>query len=99
MKTFFDETFIRLTNYDQSFAWKQITGSVHQYPTIFIAQLMHAGAISQFHVNTKAPFLIIPKGEKMAGYGGGRGASPIPAELSIQDIRNVVEGQRRILRV
>src|SRR5690606_18099299 len=81
-----------LTSHGQMTAWNKITSSVHQYPTIFIAQLMHAGAISQCSARTKAPSRVIPKGEKMANYGGGPGAFPIPEELLKHDIDNLVEG-------
>lgn len=81
-----------LTNNEQVSAWQKIVSSVHQYPTMFIAQLMHAGAISQFFVRTKAPSRIIPNGEKMASYGGGAGPFPIPDELTKSDIDKVIDG-------
>lgn len=81
-----------LASHEQMLAWQEITRSAHQYPSIFIAQLMHAGAISQFYNKTKAPSRVIPKGEKMADYGGGAGTFPIPEELTKRDIENVIEG-------
>ena len=81
-----------LTNNEQLSSWQDIVSSVHQYPTVFIAQLMHAGAISQYSARTKAPSRIIPCGQKMAAYGGGSGQFPVPGELTITEIDNVIEG-------
>lgn len=76
----------------QQQAWKQITERVRQHGTVFIAQLMHAGAISQCLVNTHAPSAIQPLGQKMPEYGGGEGPFPLPHAMTEADILTVKEG-------
>lgn len=72
--------------------WKRITAEVHKEQTLIIAQLMHAGSISQVLQKTKAPSKITPLGEKLSHYGGGSGKFPIPKEMTKADIENVIQG-------
>lgn len=81
-----------LTNDEQAVGWERITREVKQYQTVMIAQLMHAGGISQVLSNTRAPSAIRPLGEKLAHYGGGSGPFPIPGALSEAEIRQVIAG-------
>ena len=76
----------------QQQGWKQITERVRQHGTVFIAQLMHAGAISQCMANTQAPSAIQPLGQKMPEYGGGEGSFPLPHAMKEGDILTVKEG-------
>lgn len=76
----------------QGNSWQNITEAVRQYGTVFIAQLMHAGAISQSLSATIAPSAIQPIGRKMPEYGGGEGGFPCPAGMDNQDINHAVDG-------
>lgn len=80
-----------LTNAAQTAGWKTITDAVRPYGTPIIAQLMHAGALSQCSDSTLAPSAIRPVGQKLAQYGGA-GCFPLPAAMSIPDIQNVTRG-------
>ncbi|GAB1511212.1 oxidoreductase [Actinophytocola sp. KF-1] len=74
--------------------WRTVTGAVHAAGAVVIAQLMHAGALSQGNRYTAeriAPSAVRPLGEMMPEYGG-RGPWPVPAEMSEQDIADVVAG-------
>jgi 2,4-dienoyl-CoA reductase-like NADH-dependent reductase (Old Yellow Enzyme family) len=73
-------------------AWKSITSSVHRHNVTFIAQLMHAGGISQYLPVTKAPSALQPLGRRMAEYGGGDGIFHLPQEMTDTDIRETIGG-------
>jgi 2,4-dienoyl-CoA reductase-like NADH-dependent reductase (Old Yellow Enzyme family) len=82
-----------IVNDEQVEAWKKVTDSVHQAGSKIIAQLMHAGALSQgnrFSKETIAPSAIQPKGEQMEFYGG-KGPFPVPSEASMDDITAVIK--------
>lgn len=72
--------------------WKQVVEKVKQEPVLFIAQLMHAGAISQSLSSTLAPSAVQPLGKKMPEYGGGEGAFPLPAAMTGSAIKTAIEG-------
>ncbi|WP_428657767.1 tRNA-dihydrouridine synthase [Runella sp.] len=72
--------------------WQKITSNVKKHGAIIIAQLMHAGSISQMLSITKAPSVIVPLGNKLPQYGGGSGAFPIPQKMTQEDIQNVIDG-------
>jgi 2,4-dienoyl-CoA reductase-like NADH-dependent reductase (Old Yellow Enzyme family) len=72
--------------------WAELTSAIKERPVVLIAQLMHAGSISQCLPVTKAPSSVLPLGEKMKEYGGGEGAFPVPEEMTAADIYNVIEG-------
>jgi 2,4-dienoyl-CoA reductase-like NADH-dependent reductase (Old Yellow Enzyme family) len=72
--------------------WQELAGKIKAYGSLFIAQLMHAGALSQHLTNTQAPSVVTPLGTKLASYGGGNGPFPIPAAMTVMDIRNTVAG-------
>ena len=73
-------------------SWRIVTEEVKKYSAVFIAQLMHGGAISQSLSATIAPSAIQPIGRKMPEYGGGEGGFPFPADMRKQDISDVIEG-------
>lgn len=75
----------------QATAWQKVAASVKQYPTVLIAQLMHAGALSQLAWQTYAPSSVQPVGHKMTQYGG-EGDFPMPKELSSAEIAQVKQG-------
>jgi len=76
----------------QQQGWKQLTARVKQHGAVFIAQLMHAGAISQHLANTWAPSAVLPLGKKMPEYGGGDGAFPLPHAMTATEIAAVKQG-------
>lgn len=83
-----------LANPDQVEAWRGVTGAVHAEGVPIFAQLMHAGALSQynrFRDETVAPSGIRPRSAQLEAYGGS-GKWPVPVELSHEGIREVVEG-------
>ena len=71
--------------------WADITTAVHAAGGLILAQLMHAGALSQHLGDTLAPSAITPRGAKMPDYGGS-GPYPDPAELTGEQIEELVAG-------
>ncbi|WIV56263.1 NADH:flavin oxidoreductase [Amycolatopsis nalaikhensis] len=83
-----------LVTADHVDGWRAVTGAVHAAGGVIIAQLMHAGALSQGNPHTSeriAPSAVRPRGEMMPEYGG-RGPWPVPREMSARDIADVVAG-------
>ena len=83
-----------LTSTEQGKSWKPIIESVHTQGSAIIAQLMHAGALSQFNRfsdKTVAPSVVQPLGKQMPFYEG-TGAYLVPEEISEQDINDVIKG-------
>lgn len=96
--TFTDALFSRsyqhqpgLVTDEQQAGWARAVERVHAEGGAFIAQLMHAGALSQCLANTVAPSAVRPKGAKMIDYGGS-GPFPLPQEITVLDIDAVIEG-------
>ncbi|KHE67101.1 NADH:flavin oxidoreductase [Halobacillus sp. BBL2006] len=86
-----------LANEDQRDAWKPIVRGVHQHGTLFIAQLMHAGAQSQGNPNANdniAPSPVSPKNDKISFYGG-QGPFPTPREMTHEDMEDVKQSFAR----
>jgi 2,4-dienoyl-CoA reductase-like NADH-dependent reductase (Old Yellow Enzyme family) len=81
-----------IVNDAQAARWKGIVSAVHENNSLIIAQLMHAGGISQHLAHTAAPTGDRPSGKKMPEYGGGDGEFPVPRQLSEEDIEAVIEG-------
>lgn len=74
--------------------WRPVTGRAHAAGAVVIAQLMHAGALSQgnpHRTGTVGPSAVQPRGEMMPEYGGS-GRWPVPAELGVHDLEKIVEG-------
>ena len=83
-----------LTDEAQVKSWQEITGAVHQSGGVIIAQLMHAGGLSQYNKYTghgAAPSAIKPLGKPMSFYYGGE-EHPVPKALSKADIATVISG-------
>lgn len=75
--------------------WRTIVDAVHAADTPIIAQLMHAGAISQGNARgfeTIGPSAVRPRGEMMVDYGGVGGAWNAPREMTARDIDDVIAG-------
>lgn len=73
-------------------SWAAVTTAVHQAGSAVIAQLMHAGALSQGNAHiagTAGPSAVQPQGEMLPEYGGG-GAWPVPRQMTLGDIADVV---------
>lgn len=86
-----------LTDAAQVGAWCAVVNGVHQAGGRIIAQLMHAGALSQgnpYRCHTAGPSAVRPKGEQMAFYRGS-GAYPVPMAMTEVEIAEVVEGFAR----
>ncbi|OXM52949.1 tRNA-dihydrouridine synthase [Amycolatopsis alba] len=74
--------------------WRVVTAGVRAAGGRMIAQLMHAGAISQGNPHrdhTVGPSAVQPRGEKMPAYGGS-GPWAEPRALTTAEIDDVVEG-------
>lgn len=71
--------------------WRSVIDAVHHHGGIIIAQLMHAGALSQHLDATLGPSAVVPRGRKMPEYGG-TGNYPIPQELNHAQIAEIVKG-------
>ncbi|WP_316634040.1 NADH:flavin oxidoreductase [uncultured Flavobacterium sp.] len=80
-----------LVTESQICSWKTVTDSVKDYSSVFIAQLMHAGSLSQFSGRTISSSAVKPAGFKMAAYGG-EGDFPTPKVMSVEDIEAVKAG-------
>jgi 2,4-dienoyl-CoA reductase-like NADH-dependent reductase (Old Yellow Enzyme family) len=74
--------------------WRQVTDAVHETGTPILAQLMHAGALSQgnsYGAEAIAPSAIAPLGQMLEEYGGS-GRWPIPREMTSADLDFAVAG-------
>lgn len=75
-------------------AWRTVTDRVHDAGASIVAQLMHAGALSQGNPHreaTLAPSAVLPLGEMMPAYGGS-GPWSVPREATIEDLEQVIDG-------
>lgn len=75
--------------------WRNVVDAVHAAGAPIVAQLMHAGAISQgnaYGYNTIGPSSITPPGQMMPDYGGVGGPWNPPREMTARDIEDVVAG-------
>ncbi|MEV4006424.1 NADH:flavin oxidoreductase [Actinomadura sp. NPDC049753] len=75
-------------------AWREATADVHEAGGSIVAQLMHAGALSQgnpYRDETAGPSAVVPQGVKMPEYGG-HGPWAAPKEMSLDDIKQAVDG-------
>ena len=82
-----------LVNSRQVTGWRAITDGVHQHGGKIIAQLMHAGAISQGNIyrsDTLGPSAVQPRGEQL-GFYHGHGNYALPGEMSEEQIQEAVE--------
>lgn len=78
----------------QGRAWRPVVDAVHAHGVPIIAQLMHAGALSQgnsYGEHTIAPSAITPRGRQLEEYGGS-GGWPTPVALTLTGIDTVIAG-------
>jgi 2,4-dienoyl-CoA reductase-like NADH-dependent reductase (Old Yellow Enzyme family) len=83
-----------LTDEAQVKSWQAITDAVHKSGGVIIAQLMHAGALSQhnkYSGHSAAPAAVKPLGKEMTFYYG-KGDYSVPKIMSKEDIDNVIKG-------
>jgi 2,4-dienoyl-CoA reductase-like NADH-dependent reductase (Old Yellow Enzyme family) len=83
-----------LANAAQRDAWRPIVQRVQSRGSRVIAQLMHAGALSQgnpYRTGTVGPSAVQPKGSQMTFYRGA-GDYAVPAAMTQQDIDTAVAG-------
>jgi 2,4-dienoyl-CoA reductase-like NADH-dependent reductase (Old Yellow Enzyme family) len=83
-----------MTDEAQANAWKPVVDGIKAHSAFAIAQIMHAGAISQgnrFRDSTVGPSAIQPKGEQMSVYHG-RGRYAVPAVMTETEIADAISG-------
>src|SRR5205807_8044431 len=83
-----------MTDEAQANAWKPVVSGIKRHGALAIAQMMHAGAISQgnrFHDSTVGPSAVRPKGEQMTFYHG-KGRYPLPAAMTEAQIADAING-------
>lgn len=86
-----------LSDRQQAQGWQQTVNLVHAAGGKIVAQLMHAGALSQanrFRNETVGPSAVQPKGRQMAVYRG-HGLYCLPHSMSEAEIEQVIEGFAR----
>ncbi|MDQ1923384.1 NADH:flavin oxidoreductase [Massilia pseudoviolaceinigra] len=75
-------------------AWATVTDAVHTGGARVVAQLMHAGALSQgnpYRDGTVGPSAVRPKGQQMTFYRG-QGDYPVPRAMSDAEISEAIDG-------
>ncbi|KNE26440.1 oxidoreductase [Achromobacter spanius] len=75
-------------------AWRAVVDRVHRQGGRIVAQLMHAGALSQgnpYRDTAKGPSAVLPKGQQMAFYRG-EGPYRLPEAMSADDIAEAIDG-------
>lgn len=90
-----------LSDARQAKAWRPIVDAVHKAGGAIVAQLMHAGALSQanrFRDTSVGPSAIQPKGEQMASYHGS-GPYRLPRAMSEAEIAEAVDGFAQAARL
>jgi 2,4-dienoyl-CoA reductase-like NADH-dependent reductase (Old Yellow Enzyme family) len=83
-----------MTDEAQANAWKPVVSGIKAHGALAIAQLMHAGAISQgnrFRDTTVGPSAVQPKGEQMTFYHG-KGRYALPAAMTEAQIADAING-------
>ena len=80
-----------LGNEAQLDGWRSVVEAVHDRGALIVAQLMHAGALSQVLQRTVGPSPHAPRGHMLPEYGGS-GPFPIPTELTQAQIDEIVAG-------
>jgi 2,4-dienoyl-CoA reductase-like NADH-dependent reductase (Old Yellow Enzyme family) len=83
-----------MTDEAQATAWKPVVSGIKAHGAFAIAQMMHAGAISQgnrFRDTTVGPSSVQPKGEQMTFYHG-KDRYVLPAEITEEQIAEAIAG-------
>lgn len=90
-----------ITDEEQALALRTLTERIHLHGGAAIAQIMHAGALSQgnrFMDGSAAPSAVRPKGEQMKFYYGN-GQYAIPQAMTDEDIADAIEGFARAAKL
>ncbi len=70
--------------------WKETTVKIRKHWSISVLQIMHAGALSQYHEETLGPSVVKPKGRTLQVYEGPE-KYPTPGRaMTRQDIKQVI---------
>ena len=83
-----------MTDETQANAWKPVVSGIKAHGALAIAQILHAGALSQgnrFRDATVGPSAVQPKGEQMAFYHG-KGRYRLPAAMTDTQIADAING-------
>jgi 2,4-dienoyl-CoA reductase-like NADH-dependent reductase (Old Yellow Enzyme family) len=83
-----------MTDEAQANAWKPVVSGIKAHGALAIAQMMHAGAISQgnrFRDTTVGPSSVQPKGEQMTFYHG-KDRYALPAAITEAQIADAING-------
>ena len=83
-----------MTDLAQANAWKPVVSGIKAHGALAIAQLMHAGAISQgnrFRDGTVGPSALQPKGQQMTFYHG-KDRYVLPAAITEEQIADAIDG-------
>ncbi|MEH6434108.1 NADH:flavin oxidoreductase [Massilia sp. DD77] len=75
-------------------AWAPLVHAVHAGGALIVAQLMHAGALSQgnpYRSETRGPSVVRPKGQQMHFYRGN-GPYRLPQAMTEEDILDAIRG-------
>jgi len=83
-----------MTDQAQASAWTPVVSAIKAHGAFAIAQIMHAGAISQgnrFRDGTVGPAAIQPKGQQMAFYHG-KDRYRVPAAMTDEQIAEAIDG-------
>ena len=83
-----------MTDEAQADAWKPVVNGIKAHGAFAIAQMMHAGAISQgnrFRDTTVGPSPVQPKGEQMTFYHG-KDRYVLPAAMTESQIADAING-------
>jgi len=83
-----------MTDDAQSNSWKPVVSGIKAHGALAIAQMMHAGAISQgnrFRDGTVGPSAIQPKGKQMTFYHG-KDRYVLPAAMTEEQIADAING-------
>jgi 2,4-dienoyl-CoA reductase-like NADH-dependent reductase (Old Yellow Enzyme family) len=83
-----------ITDETQTNAWKPVVEGIKAHGALAVAQMMHAGAISQgnrFKDGAAGPSAVQPKGKQMAFYYGKDGFA-LPAAMTEEEIADAIMG-------
>jgi 2,4-dienoyl-CoA reductase-like NADH-dependent reductase (Old Yellow Enzyme family) len=83
-----------MTDEAQADAWKPVVSGIKAHGALAIAQMMHAGPLSQgnrFSETTVGPSVVQPQGKQMTFYHG-EGRYALPAEITEAQIANTING-------
>ncbi|WP_261844993.1 NADH:flavin oxidoreductase [Aliamphritea ceti] len=83
-----------ISDAEQAMSWQPIIRGVNKTGAKIIAQLMHAGGLSQFNGfkgHSAAPSAVRPLGQQMPFYYG-EGLYSIPEAMTVMDIESAIEG-------